>query len=236
MDKSFYRIIVLTKRNIKEIFRDPLSIVFTIGLPLLMEILFYFLFHKYTSQFDMKYLAPSIVVFSQSFLALFIGILIANDRNTSFLTRLFVTKTKSIEFIVSYVLSLIPIVLVQSILFFIVGGIIDCSIFSFKMIYSILISVITSIFYLSLGILFGSLCNEGSVGGVASIVISAQSVLSGMWFPLEQMEGGFVIFLNYLPFKNAADLVKNVLNGINNLSDDFIYPLIILLIYIIIKY
>ena len=119
MKKSINRIFTLTSRSLKEIIRDPLSLLFMIGLPIFMEILFYFIFHKLTSQFEMKYLAPGIVVFSQAFLSLFMGMLISLDRNTSFLTRLFVSEAKPYEFIFSYTLSLIPICLVQSVLFFI---------------------------------------------------------------------------------------------------------------------
>ena len=132
MNKSISRIITLTKRNIKEIFRDPISLVFIIGLPLIMEILFYFIFGSLTSQFEMRYLAPGIVVFSQSFLSLFLGLLISIDRGTSFTTRLFVSKAKSYEFILSYICSLIPFVLIQSILFFIIGGVCDVSIFKIE--------------------------------------------------------------------------------------------------------
>ena len=127
MNSSMSRIITLTKRNIKEIVRDPLSLIFIIGLPLVMEVLFYLLFHTQTSQFEMKYLAPGIVVFSQTFLSLFIATLISLDRSTSFLTRLFVSKTKSHEFIVSYLFSLIPLVLIQTILFFLIGIAFDAS-------------------------------------------------------------------------------------------------------------
>ena len=99
MKKSLSRIITLTKRDFKEILRDPLSLIFTLGMPLFMEILFYLIFHKLTPQFEMKYLAPGIVVFAQSFIALFVGLLIAIDRSTSFLTRLYVSNAKSHEFI-----------------------------------------------------------------------------------------------------------------------------------------
>ena len=77
MRESIRRVGTLTARNFKEIVRDPLSLCFLIGLPLLMEILFYFLFHKMTAQFEMINLAPGIVVFSQAFLVLFTGLLIA---------------------------------------------------------------------------------------------------------------------------------------------------------------
>ena len=234
MNKSLSRINTLTKRNLKEIIRDPLSLIFIIGLPLVMEVLFYYIFHNLTSQFEMKYLAPGIVVFSQTFLTLFIGMLISIDRTTSFSTRLFVSKTKSYEFIISYALALIPIVLVQSILFFLIGGIIEPSLFKIEIILAIPLSLITSMLFLGLGILFGSLCNEKSVGGVSSIIISAHSVLSGMWFPVEGLEGGMVKLMNILPFKNATILIQNTINGFSDLMNDFLKPLLIIIIYTVV--
>ena len=231
MINSVSRIFTLTKRNLKEIIRDPLSLIFIIGLPLLMEVLFYLLFSDLTSQFEMKYLAPGIVVFSQAFLTLFIGLLISLDKSSSFLTRLYVSKAKSYEFILSYAFSLIPLVLIQSILFFLIGIMCDISILKIELIYCILLSIVTSLLFLGFGILFGSLCNERSVGGIASIIISAQSILSGMWFPIEGLNEGFIKVMNYLPFKNASILIQNTLNGFNDLYNDFIYPLVIVLLY-----
>ena len=236
MKKSLSRIITLTKRDFKEILRDPLSLIFTLGMPLFMEILFYLIFHKLTPQFEMKYLAPGIVVFAQSFIALFVGLLIAIDRSTSFLTRLYVSNAKSYEFIFSYALSMIPIIFVQSLLFFLVGGIIDSSILSINMVFSILISLVTSLFFIALGILLGSLCNEKAIGGVSSIVIAGQSVLSGMWFPIEGLSEGMITFMNVLPFRNATKLVQNTMNGINDVYKDFLIPLIIVLSYTMVSF
>ena len=236
MKKSISRIWTLTSRNFKEILRDPLSLIFTFGLPLLLEVLFYYLFHSLTPQFEMKYLAPGIVVFSEAFITLFTGLLISLDRNTSFLTRLYVSKTKSYEFILSYALSIIPITIIQTTLFLIVGGIIDPSIFSLRMLISIPLSIITSFLYISLGILFGSICNEKSIGGVSSIVICGQSVLSGMWFPLEGLNEGMVTLMKILPFKNATMLIENTVNGINNTFNDFVLPLLIVLAYTIVSF
>ena len=236
MSKSLTRIFILAKRNVKEILRDPLSLIFTLGLPLVMEVLFYLIFHDLTSQFEMKYLAPGIVVFAQSFLSLFVGLLLALDKSSQFLTRLYVSKAKSYEFILGYALSLLPIILVQSVLFFLVGGIIDSSIFSIQMIYSILISIVTSLFYIGVGLLLGSICNEKSIGGVSSIVIAGQSILSGMWFPIEGLNEGMIKLMNALPFRNATQLVQNALNGINDGFKDFILPLIIVLSYTLIVF
>ena len=236
MKKSLSRIIILTKRDFKEILRDPLSLIFTLGMPLFMEILFYLIFHKLTPQFEMMYLAPGIVVFAQSFISLFVGLLIAMDRSTSFLTRLYVSNAKSYEFIFSYALSMIPIIFVQSLLFFLVGGIIDSSIFSINMIFAILISIVTSLLFIAIGILLGSLCNEKSIGGISSIVIAGQSVLSGMWFPIEGLSEVMITFMNILPFRNAIKLVQNTMNGINDVYKDFLIPLIIVLAYTIVSF
>ncbi|MBO4251440.1 MAG: ABC transporter permease [Clostridia bacterium] len=232
MRRSLAKILTLTDRNLKEIVRDPLSLIFTIALPLFMEILFYFLFHGMTAQFEMRFLAPGIVVFSQSFLTLFTGLLIATDRNTSFLTRLYVSDTKSFEFIFGYAFAVLPMALVQSVLFFIVGGLFDASLFGLSMLWAILLSsCLSSFFFIAFGILFGSLCNEKSIGGMSSIIITGQSILSGMWFPVEGLDGAMVAIMNILPFKNATLLIQNTVNGINNMFDDFVYPLLIVVGY-----
>ena len=231
MRESASRILTLTKRNLKEIIRDPLSLIFTIALPLFMELLFYFVFHDMTSQFEMKYLAPGIVVFSQAFLALFTGLLISVDRNTSFLTRLYVSKARSYEFICAYAFAVLPIALVQSVLFFAVGGIFEPSIFGAGMALAILLSLVTSLFFIACGILFGSVCGEKSIGGVASILITGQSLLSGMWFPTEGLGSGIKAFMRVLPFKNSTDLIQNTLNGTDDAFGGIVLPLLTVLAY-----
>ena len=231
MSRSLARIFTLTKRNIKEIIRDPLSMAFNVALPLAMEILFYLIFHELTAQFQMKYLAPGIVVFAESFLALFTGLLIAVDRKTSFLTRLYVSEARPYEFIFAYALAVLPIALAQSVLFFVVGGLFDVSLFGVGMILAIFTSLFTSLFFIAVGILFGSVCNEKSIGGVASIVITGQSVLSGMWFPVEGLSGGMIAFMEALPFKNATKLVQNVALGTTGGFKEIALPFLIVLGY-----
>lgn len=235
MRDSVRRIITLTKRNLKEILRDPLSLAFLCALPLVMEILFYFLFHRMTGQFAMKYLAPGIVVFSQSFLTLFAGLLIALDKKTSFLTRLYVSPARPFEFIFGYGLALLPIAFSQSILFFLVGGAIDPTLFSAGMLLGIVMTTVTSLLFIGLGILLGFLCNEKSVGGVSSIVIAGQSILSGMWFPQEGLGKGFLVFMKCLPFKNATQVAQSALAA--ELSfDEFGVPLLITAAYIVLVF
>ncbi len=231
MRKSLSRILTLAKRNMKEILRDPLSLVFMMAMPLVMQVLFYFIFHGLTDQFDMKYLAPGIVVFAEAFLSLFAGLLISLDRSTSFLSRLCVSPARPYEFIFGYTLALLPLSLVQSVVFFAVGAIIDPTILGVGMIYGILLSLVTSLLFIGFGILFGSVCTEKSIGGVASIVIAGQSVLSGMWFPTTGMSEVVLGVMKALPFKNATDIIKNVTLGVSSVGEEVILPLLIVLLY-----
>ena len=234
MKAAVGRVFALIKRNVKEILRDPLSLAFMMAMPLGMELLFYFIFHGQSAQFEMKYLAPGIVAFAQAFLTLFSGLLISLDRSSAFLTRLYVSRAKSSEFIMGYAFSLFPIALAQSVIFFLVGGIIDPSIFSVTMIGAIFLSLIPAAFFIGTGILLGSLCNERSIGGVASIVIAGQSMLSCMWFPPESLGKGVLTVMRILPFKNAAELLQKGFLGYTDFFHEFWQPLLILLAYTVV--
>ena len=231
MRNSCRRVYILAMRNLKEILREPLGLIFMVGLPLVMQVLFYYIFHNMTAQFEMKYLATGIVPFAQSFLTLFTAILLSTDRSTSFLTRLYVSPAKPYEFIFGYTLALLPIGLAQSVLFFVVGGIIDPGFWSATMPLGVLLSLFTCILYVGLGLLFGTLCNERAVGGVCSIVITGQSILSGMWFPIEGMPRGILVLMRVLPFRNASLLLQNVVNGCADPFADVVVPILILLAY-----
>ena len=236
MKETLKRILTLSKRNVREILRDPLSLIFMTGLPLVLEVLFYFIFHTMTSQFDMKYLAPGIAVFAQSFTTLFAGLLIALDRSTSFLTRLYVSKARPFEFIFSYLFALLPFTFVQSVLFFVVGGIIDPGFWSFSMIPAVLLCMVVSLFFIGAGILIGSVCSEKSIGGVASVFIAGQSVLSGMWFPVDGLNGTILKIMDILPFRNATLLVQHAVNGYEDLFGDLLRPLLIMLGYTVVVF
>ena len=133
-----------------------------------------------------------------------------------------------------YAFSLFPIALAQSVIFFLVGGIIDPSIFSVTMIGAIFLSLIPASFFIGTGILLGSLCNERSIGGVASIVIAGQSMLSCMWFPPESLGKGVLTVMRILPFKNAAELLQKGFLGYTDFFHEFWQPLLILLAYTVV--
>lgn len=233
MKDSIKRIWALTVRNLKEIVRDPLSLIFMYALPIAMLILFYLIFSKLTPQFEMQYLAPGMIPFANTFITLFLGLLIAVDRSSSFIVRLYTTKIKPYEFILSYALALIPVGLSQSAMTLLVAGVMDVSFFGVGMLAALAISVVPVILYVALGIFFGSVLSEKTIGGVASVATMGQSVLSGMWFPIEGLSEGFINFMNVLPFRNASTLMRSAF-VLSYGFDDFIKPLLILLAYTVV--
>ena len=227
---GYKKTLALSKRNLKEILRDPLSVIFAFIMPEAMLILFYFAFHNLTSQFEMKYLCPGVIVFAQSFLTLFIGLLISGDRDGSYITRLYVSGAKASEFIAGYALAVYPIAAIQSILIFLTGAVIDSGIFSVYMLLGFVFSMLSATLFIGFGMLFGSLFGVKSVGGASSVVITGQSILSGMWFPTEGLPAGFTAFMKAFPFKNATSLVTGAIDGFN-FADGFTLPLFMVIGY-----
>lgn len=231
------RIFIFSKRCFKETLRDPLSLVFLFAVPVTMLILFYFAFHKLTPQFEIGNISPAMCGFAVSFLGLFTGLIIAEDRTSTFLTRLYTTPVKSYEFIFGYLFSMLPFSVIQSVILLGVACLLDVSFFSAGIFLAVIFNVIISVLFISFGILLGSLCSNKSVGGASSIIIMGQSMLSGMWFPLNDMSKTFVNFLNVLPFKNCSDImIKICANDFSVLRELLIimgYTLVVLVIAVI---
>ena len=213
------RIWSLAKRNGKEILREPVSLAFLIGLPVVMEILFYYMFHTLTPQFEMRYLAPGLIGFANAFLALFLAILISMDRESAFITRIYTTPVRAYEFILGYFLVAIPLGLCQSAVILLVGGLLDSSFFSWSLLLVLPGSLLSIWMFSAVGILFGSVFNAKAVGGISSILITGQSVLSGMWFPLEGLPEGFLTVMGILPFKNISLLLQSIATPSSSFED-----------------
>ena len=149
------RALNFANRNFKELIRDPLGIVFTVALPLFLLYIFQ-QFNIPSESFKLENFTPGIVVFSFSFITLFTATLVARDRTTSFLTRLGVSPMKSLDFILGYTFALIPIIIVQNVLFFALALILGLE-FSINIIFTILASLVIAILFIMMGILIGSL-------------------------------------------------------------------------------
>ena len=208
------RMLNFAKRNFKELTRDPLSLIFEILLPLFLL----FIFQQINipeETFNLENFTPGIIIFGFSFITLFTATLVAKDRTTSLLIRLGTSPMKPSDYILGYILSLMPIIIIQDILFFLVAILLGLS-FSINIIYAILISIIISILFITLGILIGSLVSEKATGGVGSIIVQLVCFTSGMYFPKELIGNTFSKICELLPFESSLNIIKGILN--NNLG------------------
>lgn len=224
------RTINFSKRNLKEVLRDPIIYVFCIGFPVIMLALFQVI-NKYTAgntpMFELRALLPAIIMFSYTFVMLTMALLVSKDRQTSFLKRLYSSPMKSHEFIVGYSAIGVLIGLVQTIVCvisaFIISLISKVEFISFAQIFLLIVSqlpiLLTCVF---LGILFGSLLSDKGAPGVCSVFISIAGMLGGCWMPLETM-GNFEVFCRWLPFYPSVYLGKVVTNATNALNVPFIF-------------
>ena len=223
------RIITFAKRNLKEIIRDPLSIIFAIILPLFL--LYIFEQFKIPNEvYNIENFTPGIIIFSLSFITMFTSSLVAKDRSTSLTTRLEVSPMKSIDYILGYSISVLPIVLIQNILFFMTAMLLGLN-FSINIIYTILVSIPISLLFISLGILIGTITNEKSSSGVSSIVVQLVAFTSGMYFSIDMVGNTFSTICKILPFQSTLNITKSVLN---NSYNNILTSILVVVIYTVI--
>jgi len=208
------RIYSLSKRCAKEILRDPLNLMFGLGFPVVLLLLLSAIQANVpVSLFEIENLAPGITVFGLSFITLFSATLIAKDRETSLLQRLYTTPLQAIDYILGYMLPILPIAMAQSVVCYLVAIILGLEA-KITVIYSILMILPISLLYVSLGLLCGSVFGVKQVGGICGALLTNLSAwLSGVWFDLKLVGGAFERIANMLPFVHAVELERAVLSG-----------------------
>lgn len=208
------RMLSFAKRCLKEVLRDPINIFFGLGFPVVLLLLLSAIQANVPVEiFAIERLTPGITVFGLSFMTLFSATLIARDRESSFLQRLYTTPLKSSDYILGYMLPLIPIAMAQSLVCYIVAIFLGLPI-TINIVYAVLMTIPVAILYIALGLLFGSIFNVKQVGGICGGLLTNLSAwLSGAWFDIELIGGAFQKIANILPFIHAVELEKAMISG-----------------------
>lgn len=158
-------------------------------------------------------LIPGIAVFGLSFISIFSGMLIAKDRGTSFLLRLFTTPMSASDYIMGYTFPLVPLAIVQILICFIVAFFLGLAV-SANVLLSILVLVPTAILFIGIGLLTGSIFNEKQVSSICGALLTNLSAwLSGTWFDLNLVGGWFKTISYALPFAHAVDAGRAAIAG-----------------------
>ena len=208
------RVLIFSKRCAKEILRDPINLAFGLGFPIILLFLLSLMQKNIPANlYKIETLTPAITVFGFSFITLFSATLVAKDRESSFLNRLYTTPLKSIDFIVGYMLPFVPIAMAQSVICYTVAAILGLTI-SVNVLYALLTLLPISVFYISLGLLCGSIFNVKQVGALCGALLTNISAwLSGIWFDISLLGDTFETISNFLPFLHAVELEKAIINS-----------------------
>ena len=203
--------VIFAQRNAKEIIRDPISIFFGLCFPVIIMLLLTLIQSNIPVElFAINRLAPGIAVFGLSFISLFSGMLIAKDRTSAFLMRLYSSPMKPYQFILGYALPFIPLALLQSAVCF-AGAVIIGLPLKINILTGIIAVIPASLFYIGVGILCGSLLTDKQVGGICGALLTNLSAwLSGIWFDLSLMGKTVEKAALCLPFANAVKSVQSI--------------------------
>lgn len=208
------RMIAFAKRTLKEIVRDPLTLIFGLGFPVVLILLLSAIQANVpVPLFEITKLAPGMTVFGLAFMTLFSATIIAKDRESAFLQRLYTTPMTAWDFILSYTLPILPVALLQSLCCYVLGVMLGMEA-SIRILYGILLTLPAALLFIGLGLLFGSLLNQKQVGGICGAMLTNLTAwLSGIWFDLELVGGAFQQIANLLPFVHAVKLQQAVISG-----------------------
>lgn len=208
------KMLTFAKRCAKELLRDPLNLAFGLGFPLVLLVLLSAIQANIpVSLFEIDTLTPGITVFGLSFMTLFSATLIAKDRETAFLQRLYTTPLTGFDFILGYLLPLLPIALGQAAICYLFAMPLGLTV-SVKILYAVLGILPMAIFNIALGLLCGSLLSIKQVGGICGALLTNLSAwFSGVWFDLDLVGGTFRKIADILPFVHGAELEKALFRG-----------------------
>ncbi len=222
------RMTAFAKRCLKEILRDPLNLAFGLGFPVVLMLLLSAIQASVpVALFEIDTLSPGVTVFGLSFITLFSATLVARDRESSFLRRLYASPMKPVDFILGYTLPLLPVAVAQAAVCYLVALALGLGL-TVNILYALLAVIPVAALYVALGVLCGSVFNVKQVGGVCGALLTNLSAwLSGVWFDISLVGGAFETLANFLPFLHAVELERGIVAGSFSIAFPHLYPVLI---------
>ncbi len=204
----------LCKRTAKEIVRDPLTVVFGIGFPVAVLLLLTAIQANIpVALFEIENLTPGIAVFGLSFMTLFTATLVAKDRESALLSRLYTTPLRAIDFILGYILPVLPVALAQTTICYLLALCLGLS-WTVNILWAIAFTLPVALFFIAVGVLCGSLMGVKPASGLCGGLFTNLSAwLSGTWFDLALVGGAFQTVASLFPFVHAVDMGRAVIGG-----------------------
>lgn len=212
------RMLVFARRNVKEILRDPINFFFGLGFPLVLLVLLSIINSAIppeagNTMFAIENLAPGIAMFGSVFMALFAGILLAKDRTSSYLTRLFTSPMTAVDFIAGYTLPMLVMTAVQAAITLVAASAFGLEL-TINILFALMTTVATSGLFVGIGLLCGSVMSDKAVGGVCgALLTNVAGWLSGVFVPIDLIGGAFKTITDVLPFYHSVEIIRLSLSG-----------------------
>ena len=215
------KILLFANRNVKEVLRDPINLFFGLGFPLILLALMSVINTNIPPEaenpmFEIINLAPGMAMFGSVFMALFAGMILAKDRTSSFLTRLFTSPMTASDFLLGYTAPMLIMTVVQSAITLLAACIFGLPL-SINILSAIFMTAITSLLFIGIGLLAGSLTNDKAVGGICgALLTNVAGWLSGVFIPVDLIGGAFKTITSILPFYHSVEAIRKALSGNSN--------------------
>ena len=165
------RMMTFSSRNLKEIVRDPLNLAFLFGFPVALLLLLSAIQANIpVSLFEIERLSPGVAVFGLTFMTLFSATLIAKDRQSSLMQRLYTTPMTPLDFILGYTLPLLPVALAEGLVCFLCAMLLGLD-FHVRILLSVVFLLPVALLYIGIGLLCGSVLNDKQVGGICGALM-----------------------------------------------------------------
>lgn len=202
------RLLTFSKRNTQELLRDPITLFFGAVFPLILLGLMTLIQRNIPAPlFVIESLAPGVAVFGQSFLTLFSAMLISKDRTTALTQRLMASPLTGSDFILGYALPLLPLALLQGLICLLCAAPLGLRLNHLPLTLAVLL--VSSLVYIAMGLLFGSILTDKQVGGVCGALLTNLTAwLSGIWFDIKLIGGAFIKIAEALPFFHAVEAAR----------------------------
>lgn len=196
---------------------SPVSWIFGLALPLGIFIIMQVIMNSIgdttvVPMFAVDRFTGGVIIFGGSFLTLFTALRISDDRSKAFLTRLYASPMRGWEYIAGYVLGVSPIAVLGSAVTLIAAMCFGVTL-SANLITAFLFSIVLDMLFVAIGVIFGSVLDFKTAPPVSSVVVQAAALLSGMWFDLDTIGGGFAVFCKVFPFAHCYDVMRYTIAG-----------------------
>jgi ABC-2 type transport system permease protein len=166
-----------------------------------------------------NFLVPGMAVFGLMILITSVGGIMVRDRVMRFLSRLMTTPARPKDFIFGYTVPFIPVIIVSILIYLGVGILMGLTIVgNFGL--AFLVLFIMGICCMGIGMVVGTLARtEDQASGAPWLFIMPAVMISGAWWPVEEMPTVLERIAEALPFMHAMDASRDVVTRGSGFSD-----------------